>query len=480
MKTIRTASGLGDSTYLIPPIKYLSQNGEQFGVLTHWRDIYTGVAQPLAYDRNCAVDIDATYVTRRSILDTNQFEDVCIRAGINERIEFDHAFSRKEREIQGYKHTEKPLCLIRWPYYREGKGQLKNGDLVPPPNIMQAIVDTYKHEYEFVNIGNGVDKTVEIRGVTDLTGKTNLGDILYLVHKSDMIITQCGMLLPFGEIQSKRVFVIFPEDMNKSEKYLVQTATPKKVICKGSTEYTTSRDVDKALEKFRLYRETVPYKNQVTWLQIDREIRGKRVVVTGSAPSVLQNDGDEIDRFDTIVRANGTDNDIAKYGDKIGHRTDIHYSFYGTSVRRTVEGLKKERVKYLWSKIPYANYTPYYKFYDGEPQGMLNFRKYFDNFRFAGIPIYLPKIKDLMKECKVVDRMMTSGVSAIRSILQHEPKELYITGFTFFDEGIHNIDEPHKLKAGGHKSNEEREYVKKLAQENKCIRVDKKLSEIFR
>lgn len=479
---LRTAGGLGDALYIRALLRYINKkdvfisNGHRsmFDDMDVIR--WTGFKEEANTE-----DINCQYVHRRDMIETNQFEDTFILSGVKyddiPPFNLDMDLSKHHIPIDT---KFKKLCLVKLPSYRSTGDIVKNKDMQPDIRLFQSMIDSTKDIYYYVSVGSESDKVDSIKGIDcDLTGKTTEKQLLWLASKSDMILTQCGHMLPIAESLDKKVFVLFSHKSINSDNYITRTATPSKVITKGHVAYAYDNE-EGIIDKWLLYANESVYKNQATDLQLSNFIRGKNVVILGSSPSVLNNNASHIHSFDTICRVNGTDADTYRYQKQIGTRTDIHYSFYGSSIARSADALKKEGCKMLVSKIPYCNFTEHYTYGDEERRGVLNFNKYFDNFRFSGIRLYLPHTWDLIEECKIVNRMLTSGVSGIRKILSYHPKQLYITGFDFFESKTHNVSQPWKNGNGGHKTESEREYVKKLYNENKnVIIIDDTLKKIF-
>ena len=76
----------------------------------------------------------------------------------------------------------------------------------------------------------------------------------------------------------------------------------------------------------------------------------KRVALIGSAPTVIDNVGATIDSFDLIIRINNYK--IIGYQNNVGTRTDVFYSFFGSSIRKTVKELQQDGVKLIMCKCP--------------------------------------------------------------------------------------------------------------------------------
>ena len=85
----------------------------------------------------------------------------------------------------------------------------------------------------------------------------------------------------------------------------------------------------------------------IAFEEVAAYLRGKSVAVVGSAPSVLDNEPGLVDSNEVVVRVNNP-----KCGPAQGFRTDVHYSFYGTSIRKSADELKREGCKLCACKLP--------------------------------------------------------------------------------------------------------------------------------
>jgi len=210
--------------------------------------------------------------------------------------------------------------------------------------------------------------------------------------------------------------------------------------------------------------------------------RGKRVALFGSAPSCLDNNGDHIDAFDIIVRTNNYKMGIFKRS--VGTRTDVHYSFYGTSIRKTREELMSDGVNLCMCKCPNANVhvTDWHKKHGKEKGGDFGWiYKMRKNFWFG--MVHIPTKEQYMKYFNLLNQHVpTTGFAAILEIIECEPKELYITGFDFFRSGIHNVNEAWRKKNQDdpvkHVPEKEMEILHSFLKIHP-IKVDKRLRRIF-
>jgi len=193
--------------------------------------------------------------------------------------------------------------------------------------------------------------------------------------------------------------------------------------------------------------------------RVRQHFKGKRVALFGSAPTCLDNDGKWIDQFDLIVRiSNFKMVGISKgikydYRDKVGSRTDVFYSFFGSSIRKTREELIHDGVKLCMSKLP--NSKPLeskWHVANNKPEGVDYRPHYRRRQQFWFCPTYVPTDDHFLGCFEFLGKhQSTTGFSAIYDLVKCELAELYISGFTFFkplpgQRILHNINESWREK----------------------------------
>jgi hypothetical protein len=174
-----------------------------------------------------------------------------------------------------------------------------------------------------------------------------------------------------------------------------------------------------------------------------------RVAIVCSGPSCLNNKGQDIDDYDVVVRVNNYK--IKGFEDKVGTRTDVYYSFFGGSIKKTAEELRADGTYLCMCKCPNEKVVDHDKMVDWDEKNTGgDFRPIYrrrENFWFCRT--YIPELRDFQKQMKLLDgHIPTTGFSAILTIMGFLPKELYITGFDGFKSGIHNVDEKWNDKSG--------------------------------
>lgn len=166
-------------------------------------------------------------------------------------------------------------------------------------------------------------------------------------------------------------------------------------------------------------------------------LRGKRVAIVGSGPSALECQHGAIDNNDVVIRVNNYG-----IGGVLGNRTDVFYSFFGGSIKKTKTELISQGVKLCMCKCP--NSKPIESAWH-ETNNKLNgidfrylylFRK---NWWFCDT--FVPTDDHFLESFKLLDgHIPTTGFSAILDVVKCNPSSIFITGFDFFQSGIHNVN----------------------------------------
>lgn len=181
----------------------------------------------------------------------------------------------------------------------------------------------------------------------------------------------------------------------------------------------------------------------LTRSEVSQQFEGKRVALVGSGPGVLDNPIGLIDGYDIVVRVNNY-----RLSAPAGRRCDVHYSFYGTSIRKTREELIRDGVRLCMCKCP--NSQPIESEWhrrNGKMEGV-DFRWIYRNREaWWFCDTYIPEDEDFRRGFHLLSgHVPTTGFSAILDVLSFGPAELYLTGFDFFRSGLHNVSDPWRHK----------------------------------
>jgi len=221
-------------------------------------------------------------------------------------------------------------------------------------------------------------------------------------------------------------------------------------------------------------------------------ICNKRVVFVGGAP-YLKNNGDKIDSYDTVIRVNASHSLTKELTKKdYGSRTDILYHCLCTDKMNGGEISKDliDKIQLLVGTIPPLKKNEYVD---------SSFRNGYEHMYNKLQPFVFSKFTNISKneyislENDIGCRPWT-GISAIHNILNHNPKELYITGCTqnfggnnkFIDKDKSQLDYNSYMKVikstGYYKCHDAYKlflYSQKKLLNNKIITLDKEYISIL-
>lgn len=214
--------------------------------------------------------------------------------------------------------------------------------------------------------------------------------------------------------------------------------------------------------------------------------KNKRVAIVGGADSVLKEKlGEYIDGFDVVVRINKGVEIITTQFEFVGQKTDVLFHSFleippnmgGSPI--TPELWQERNVKILLFALNYEygwNILNLFLLFLKNTKG---------RFKFSQLP------KDLyLKNLAIVQpNGPTTGFTAINTVFNCHPKELYITGITFF-KTPHNVEYrtvgddflKETLNANNiHDAEVEYQHVKNLyLQHSDIVKPDTTLEQIFR
>jgi len=219
----------------------------------------------------------------------------------------------------------------------------------------------------------------------------------------------------------------------------------------------------------------------VTLEEVAARFTGKTVAIVGSGPSSLYNKPGFVDSHDVVVRVNNY-----RTGERQGVRCDVHYSFYGRSIKKSSRELKRDGVKLCMCKCPDSKPIESEWHERNGHQIGIDFRWIYRlraDWWFADT--FIPSDAHFMRSFELLNRHVpTTGFSAILDVLACEPASVYLTGFDFFASGLHNVNE--KWRPGdpddpiGHRPQLEKQRLWELWRECGLIKADSRLEASLR
>lgn len=126
-----------------------------------------------------------------------------------------------------------------------------------------------------------------------------------------------------------------------------------------------------------------------------------------------------------------------------GSRTDIFYSFFGISIKKSSSELVRDGVKLCMCKCPNAQFMESEWHRKNKKMNGVDFRYIYT--KRAGwwfCPTYIPTVEEFLGFFRLMgNHVPTTGFYALLDILTYRPQSVYMTGFDFFESGIHNVNE---------------------------------------
>lgn len=181
----------------------------------------------------------------------------------------------------------------------------------------------------------------------------------------------------------------------------------------------------------------------LTFEEVAALFAGKSVAIVGSGPGVLTNEPGFVDSHDIVVRVNNH-----KCSPAAGMRTDVHYSFYGTSIRKDAAELRREGVRLCMCKLP--NGKPLKSEWHerhGKLEGIDYRYIYRNRAHWWFCDTFIPFTDRFLAKFELLGKHQpTTGFAAILDVIDCAPRSVYLTGFDFFTSGVHNVDEAWKQK----------------------------------
>jgi hypothetical protein len=217
----------------------------------------------------------------------------------------------------------------------------------------------------------------------------------------------------------------------------------------------------------------------LTRQQVRERFDGRTVAIVGGGPSATINEPGLIDSHDIVVRVNNY-----RLAPGTGKRTDVFYSFFGASIKKTPKELTAAGVKLCLCKCPDAQpvKSEWHRIHR-KPYG-IDFRYIYQRRRgWWFCDTYIPSTDEFLQWFDLLGRHVpTSGFAAILDVTTFNPKSIYLTGFDFFSSGVHNLNEPWRHKnisdPIGHRPQLERAWL--AANLSKYpIAMDRVMSESF-
>jgi len=251
---IRGSSGLGDSIYLYPVAKHYKDKGQDVKVTSNYPEIFRDLNIEVIRFRKGNGDMIVSSGSRRNF-PTRQFEDVCVLAKIQGKIELKIPWKQRNGKLirrATERMGNKRMMIVMASYMPFGRNDNFGEELMPNYKVMDMLIQACHNEFYIVLVGKG-RQYHRFNGIDlDLSNKTSVSDLLDLVNISSVVVSQHGFMTPLCEALDKKLFSFFSRRGLKSQKSFLSKITPQKIIMKKSTAWVVDDEpIEQIKNKFK-------------------------------------------------------------------------------------------------------------------------------------------------------------------------------------------------------------------------------------
>lgn len=219
--------------------------------------------------------------------------------------------------------------------------------------------------------------------------------------------------------------------------------------------------------------------------EIKRMFCNKRIVIVGPADYV--NNGNEIDKYDIIIRLNKGYN--MKDNGRYGSRTDLLY--HVVNQHRENGGLLKDfsnktHIRFIYPILKPSQNTSFKNI--GTIRDYLIIKHQIESNKLSFKQLSIINKDDYEKMENLCDSRPNGGLATILDLLNYDIKELYITGFTLFSTNYSNnyrnkvdgnentsIQAQTRMKRSGHHDQYKSAHVYKNILKDTRVKYDNEL-----
>ncbi len=239
LKRIRGGSGLGDSIYLQSLVRHLAKTtNHQIEACSNYPDVFSQLPPSVSvvpFNKHAQGLIHAVYSMRKSVNTTDQFQDMCIQAGIQGQVDLKLDWKIRNQELVDsirLKAREQRIVfagMIRSPMARDGIDNF-GAELLPLFRAVDEMVDRFRDCF-IVECGSG-KRLHDIKPDLDLTNRTSISDLLDVASICDEFCGQCSFVIPLAESFDKPYTIVFARAGFESRTEFIRRITPEKVFHK--------------------------------------------------------------------------------------------------------------------------------------------------------------------------------------------------------------------------------------------------------
>ncbi len=244
MKTIRCGRGLGDSLYLQSVVRHLMAGGQRFIVKSDYPDVFRPLdARVIEFSRQA--DVVAHYVSRKAIVGTTQFQDCCIKAGIDGPVDLRLDWKVTNQGLADkVRRSGRPVLVVQLPRSPMGRVDGFGASLLPDCKAIQRLITRAKEDgCTVVQIGAGTP-LYRFHGLDiDLANCTTVAETIDVVSVADRCLGYCSFLVPLAESLDRPALFVWSRRGLRDRQPFIRQITPSKVLHKVTSSAVIDDEV---------------------------------------------------------------------------------------------------------------------------------------------------------------------------------------------------------------------------------------------
>jgi hypothetical protein len=241
MPTVRAGRGLGDSIYLQSVVRELARaSGLRWRVRSDYPDVFLPLGDSvnvIPFGRD-GVTLVAHYTTRKHILGSSQFEDMCIAARIDRRTRLVLGWQLRQTPlVEALRRVDRPIVVVGLPRTPMGRTDGFGIEIMPRPAALQSALDLVRQDAYIVQIGSG-PAMFELQGIDcDLANRTSIADVLDVAMLAAGFYGFPSFLIPLAESVGRPCFVVWSRRIATAGSAFIRSITPGKLLQRHESTY---------------------------------------------------------------------------------------------------------------------------------------------------------------------------------------------------------------------------------------------------
>lgn len=238
MKHVRGGSGFGDSIYVRAVAEHLLRQGNRVRVRSDYPEVFAGLQVDVErFVRDPSCNVIAHYSGRKEAAGTNQWQDICITAGVGE-IPLAISWQITNRPLVSAikaRADGRPIIMVNGGRPPMGRTDGYGYEMLPAREAFYAAQDALRDCF-MVKVGKGPE-LYPLAADLDLSGETTPAEAMDVAYISKGMLGQCSFMIPLAEALDKPLVVVWAAAGLTSGTQFIRLCTPQKILSKETSHF---------------------------------------------------------------------------------------------------------------------------------------------------------------------------------------------------------------------------------------------------